>query len=154
MLSLPTVSDQSIHCEGRLSRRPLSVLDLQGAPSAVAGPTGRVQNAVAPADAPDHERNIAGAADAADPACTSRSAFFLDNCMAFCLVPVLRSGARSCSDADGQEACGKEPQAGEAFTRQGPDAPSGPTVRPSVSTPSTPSTSAQSIQCEYSECPM
>ncbi len=52
------------------------------ATTAVAGATGLSPSTVAPADAPGHEHNIAGAADAANPACTSPSAFDLDECMA------------------------------------------------------------------------
>ena len=52
------------------------------AATAVAGATGLSPNTVAPADALDHEHNTAGAADAANPACTSPSAFDLDECMA------------------------------------------------------------------------
>ena len=55
------------------------------ATTAVAGANGRAPSTVAPADAPGHEHSIAGAADAANPACTSPSAFDLDNCMAFAL---------------------------------------------------------------------
>ena len=47
-----------------------------------AGANGLAPSTVAPADAPGHEHNIAGAADAAAPACTSPSAFDLDKCMA------------------------------------------------------------------------
>ena len=53
------------------------------ATTAVAGATGLSPSTVAPADAPCHEHIIAGAADAANPACTSPSAFDLDECMAF-----------------------------------------------------------------------
>ena len=53
------------------------------AATAAAGATGLSPSTVAPADAPGHEHNTAGAADAANPACTSPSAFDLDDCMAF-----------------------------------------------------------------------
>jgi hypothetical protein len=46
------------------------------------GATGRAQKVVAPADASDHEHGIAAVAAAADRACTSRTAFPLDDCMA------------------------------------------------------------------------
>ena len=52
------------------------------ATTAVAGATDLSPSTVEPADAPGHEHNIAGAADAANPACTSPSAFDLDECMA------------------------------------------------------------------------
>ena len=52
------------------------------AATAAAGATGLSPSTVAPADAPGLEHNIAGAADAANPACTSPSAFDLDECMA------------------------------------------------------------------------
>ena len=52
------------------------------AATAAAGATGRMPSTFAPADAPGHEHNIAGAADAANPACTSPSALDLDECMA------------------------------------------------------------------------
>jgi hypothetical protein len=53
------------------------------AATAAAGATGLSPSTVAPADAPGHEHITAGAADAANPACTSPSAFDLDECMAF-----------------------------------------------------------------------
>jgi hypothetical protein len=52
------------------------------AATAVVGAKGRVPSTFAPADAPGLEHNTAGAADAANPACTSPSAFDLDECMA------------------------------------------------------------------------
>jgi hypothetical protein len=52
------------------------------AATAAAGANGLSSSTVAPADAPGHEHDIAGAADAANPACTSPSAFNLDECMA------------------------------------------------------------------------
>jgi hypothetical protein len=53
------------------------------AATAAAGANGLSPSTVAPADAPGREHNIAGAADAANPACTSPSAFDLGECMAF-----------------------------------------------------------------------
>ena len=52
------------------------------AATAAAGANGRMPNTVTPADALGLEHTIAGAADAANPACTSPSAFDLDECMA------------------------------------------------------------------------
>jgi len=52
------------------------------ATTAVAGANGLSPSTVAPADALGLEHTIAGAADAANAACTSPSAFDLDECMA------------------------------------------------------------------------
>jgi hypothetical protein len=52
------------------------------AATALAGANGLSSSTVAPADAPGYEHDIAGAADAAYPACTSPSTFDLDECMA------------------------------------------------------------------------
>jgi hypothetical protein len=49
--------------------------------AAVAGATGLLPITVAPAGECDHERTTAGAADAADAACTSRTAFFSKSCI-------------------------------------------------------------------------
>ena len=127
--------------------------------AAVAGATGLSPITVAPAGACDHERTTAGAADAADPACTSRTAFFSKSCLP--LASVWCSGARSGGDTESQESH-EETQAGAAYTRRAVSgAPSnGPTVRPSVSTQSAkwecsrePTASAQSTHCKCSAWP-
>ena len=66
--------------------------------AAVAGATGLSPITVAPVGACDPERTTAGAADAADPACTSRTAFFSKSYIP--LASVWRSGARSGGDTE------------------------------------------------------
>ena len=128
--------------------------------AAVAGATGLSPITAAPAGACDHERTTAGAADAADPAGTSRTAFFSKSCIP--LASVWCSGARSGGDTESHEEAHKETQAGAAYTRRAVSgAPSnGPTVRPSVSTQSAkwecsrePTASAQSTHCKCSASP-
>ena len=94
--------------------------------AAVAGATGLSPITVAQAGACDHERTTAGAADAADPACTSRTAFFSTSCIP--LASVWCSGARSGGDTESHESH-EETHAGAAYTRRAvacrPGKPSG-----------------------------